>query len=198
MPRKYGSSGVEQTLAEGKAPPLCQPPSAEGVFHQYAAGVYSLARHMMGHDADAEDVTQDVMVQVVRKLNSFRGEADLATWLHRVTVNAVLMHRAKQARRRKRQVDVALATVSAGAPFCGPGVSREAPEQAVLGQERKKMVEQAIAGLPELYRDVFVLSEVERLSNAGISDLLGVSLSAVKSRLHRARLMMREALASYF
>jgi RNA polymerase sigma-70 factor (ECF subfamily) len=168
-----------------------QLPSVEEVFHQHAPRVYRLARRLMGHDADAEDVTQEVLLQVVRKLDTFRGEADLGTWLHRVTVNAVLAHRRKQARRRERQVDTPLTRMEDGA-------FREAPEQAVLDQETQEMVEQALAGLPEMYRDVHVLSDVERRSNAEIADLLGLSLPAVKSRLHRARLMMREALASYF
>jgi RNA polymerase sigma-70 factor (ECF subfamily) len=123
----------------------------EEVFHEYAPRVYSLARRMMGHYADAEDVTQDVLVQVVRKLDSFRGEADLATWLHRITVNAALAQRAKQARRRERQGDTPLAAIPAGATICCTGASRGAPEQAVLDRETQEMVEQAIASLPKMY-----------------------------------------------
>jgi RNA polymerase sigma-70 factor (ECF subfamily) len=196
---EYWSNVTEQFVGndESLSPPT-QSPSVEQVFHRYVPRVYSLAKRMMGHDADAEDVTQDVLVQVVRKLDSFRGEADLATWLHRITVNAALAHRRKQARRRERQVDAPLSTIQDGATVRSPGASREAPEQVVLDQETQEMVEHAIAGLPEMYRDVYVLSDVERLSNAEIGELLGLSLPAVKSRLHRARLMMREALASYF
>jgi RNA polymerase sigma-70 factor (ECF subfamily) len=172
--------------------------SAEQVFHRYVPRVYSLARRMMGHDADAEDITQDVLVQVVRKLDSFRGEANLATWLYRVTVNAALTHRSKQARRRERQVDAPLSTIQDGVTVRSPSALREAPEQAVLDQETQEMVEQAIAGLPPKYREVYVLSEVEHLSNAEIAELLDLNLPGVKSRLHRARLMMREALACYF
>src|SRR5256886_11712065 len=69
----------------------------EQVFHDYAPRVYSLARRMLGSDLDAEDVTQDVLLQVVRKLPSFRGESAFPTWLHRVTVNAALGHRRKKA-----------------------------------------------------------------------------------------------------
>src|SRR5437762_8476928 len=75
----------------------------EEVFHAYAGRVYNLARRMLGHDADAEDVTQDVLLQVVRKLHTFRGDAEVATWLHRVTVNAVLVHRRKKAYRPELQ-----------------------------------------------------------------------------------------------
>src|SRR6476646_6185079 len=77
----------------------------ERVFRDYAPRVYNLARRMLGNDADAdaEDVTQDVLLQVVRKLDTFRGESAFPTWLHRVTVNAALAHRRKRAVRQGRQ-----------------------------------------------------------------------------------------------
>src|SRR6185503_14999826 len=80
------------------------PLTADRVFRDYAPRVYNLARRMLGNDADAEDVTQDVLLQVIRKLGTFRGEADIATWLHRVTVNAALAHRRKRARRQEHEV----------------------------------------------------------------------------------------------
>src|SRR2546427_3882572 len=73
----------------------------ERVFRDYAPRVYNLARRMLGNDADAEDVTQDVLLQVVRKLNTFRGESAFPTWLHRVTVNVALAHRRKRAVREE-------------------------------------------------------------------------------------------------
>src|SRR5580704_13926968 len=76
----------------------------EKVFREYAPRVFTLARRMLGNDADAEDVTQDVLLQVVRKLHTFRGDADFFTWLHRVTVNAALAHRGKRARRDEREM----------------------------------------------------------------------------------------------
>src|SRR6516162_8964788 len=79
-------------------------PSPEQVFHEFGPRVYNLARRMLGNDADAEDVTQDVLLQVVRKLDTFRGEANLTTWLHRVTVNAALAHRRKRANREHREI----------------------------------------------------------------------------------------------
>src|SRR4051794_15577346 len=78
-------------------------PTPEQVFREYGPRVYNIARRMLGNDADAEDVTQDVLLQVVRKLNTFRGDASLATWLHRVTVNAALAHRRKRARRQEHE-----------------------------------------------------------------------------------------------
>src|SRR5579884_3281978 len=78
--------------------------TAEQVYRDYAPRVYNLARRMLGNDADAEDVTQDVLLQVVRKLDTFRGDAAFTTWLHRVTVNAALAARRKRARRDEGRV----------------------------------------------------------------------------------------------
>src|SRR5262245_48303909 len=87
-------------------PQVTQRPAVnpEQVFRDYAPRIYHLARRMLGSDADAEDVTQDVLLQVVRKLDTFRGDAALTTWLHRVTVNAALAFRQKKASREQHQV----------------------------------------------------------------------------------------------
>src|SRR5438132_13350215 len=80
----------------------------ERVFRDYAPRVYNLARRMLSNDADVEDVTQDVLLQVVRKLDTFRGESDFATWLHRVTVNAALVHRRKHAPQLAREASTSV------------------------------------------------------------------------------------------
>jgi RNA polymerase sigma-70 factor (ECF subfamily) len=173
------------------------PLTVEDIFHTHAPRVYSVARRMLGHEADAEDVTQDVLLQVIRKLDSFRGEASLTTWLYRVTVNAALLHRRKHARRRKQQVDAQLDSLP---DRLGMGRNRRPyrdPHQHVLDKELQETIEKAIAGLPVIYRDVYVLADVEGMSNGTIGKLLNLRVQAVKSRLHRARLMMREVLASY-
>ena len=167
--------------------------TAEQVFHAYAPRVYSVAMRMLGNTADAEDVTQEVLLQVVRKLGTFRGKSSLATWLHRVTVNAALAHRRRQARRPEQHLDVPLDCIAthAGSDGC-------APDHQAQDHELRQHLERAIARLPEVYRDVFVLADVEGLPNAEIADVLGLSVPAVKSRLHRARLRMRDALAPHF
>jgi RNA polymerase sigma-70 factor (ECF subfamily) len=178
-----------ELAADAGAPP--PPRTAEEVFRRYLPRVYNLARRMLSHAADAEDVTQDVLLQVVRRLDTFRGEARFTTWLDRVTVNAALAHRRGRARRRERQLD---------APLDGlPGVATpKGPERVALDRETWALVERSIARMPGLYRYVYVLADVEGLANAEVGGLLGLSLAAVKSRLHRARLLMRAALAPYF
>src|ERR1700752_2793049 len=92
----------DPSSATGQGSPAALTPDL--VFRDYAPRIYSLARRMLGNDADAEDVTQDVLVQVVRKLDTFRGESAFPTWLHRVTVNAALAHRRKRAAREEHRV----------------------------------------------------------------------------------------------
>jgi RNA polymerase sigma-70 factor (ECF subfamily) len=175
------------------------PASVEEVFHDYAPRIYNLAYRMLSNEADAEDVTQDVLLQLVRNLDTFRGESAFPTWLHRVTVNAALAHRRKRASHEQHRVydplDSFLEDGSHAAPVRNWFVQ---PERDALDRETRTLIDQAIAQLPEIYRDVYVLADVEGLPNADIADILGLSLSAVKSRLHRARLLMRNALAPHF
>jgi len=191
-PRHSAMDDTPKTRAPAPATP-------EQVFLQYAPRVYNLARRMLSNDTDAEDVTQDVLLQVVRKLDTFRGEADFGTWLHRVTVNAALAHRRKRAHREEREVHDPLDQ------FLDTGYHAQAinpwwvePDQRALDRETQQLIERAIAALPEIYRDVYVLADVEGLPNSEIADMLGLSLPAVKSRLHRGRLLMRNALAPHF
>jgi RNA polymerase sigma-70 factor (ECF subfamily) len=174
------------------------PRTAEHAYEQYAPWVSRIARRLLGNDADADDVTQDVFVQVVRKLPSFRGEAAFPTWLYRVTVNAAQSYRRNRATRRMR-----------GLPEFSDDVRAEDgrqasvrywltdPEKRVSDQERHRLLETAIARLPEIYRQVYVLAYVKELPSTKIAGMLGLTLAAVKSRLHRAQLLMRKTLAPH-
>ncbi len=181
-------------------PVVDRTPTVEEVFRQYAPRVYHLARRMLGNEADAQDVTQDVMLQVLRKLDTFRGESAFPTWLHRVTVNAALAHRRRKATRHEQTAGDGAEYLSEEhhEPHGPPRPWSVEPDRPVLDQERQEQVEAAIAGLPDMYREVFVLADVEQMPNADIADVLNLSVPAVKSRLHRARLMMRDKLAPYF
>jgi RNA polymerase sigma-70 factor (ECF subfamily) len=173
--------------------------TAQQVFHLYAGRVYHLARRLLGNESDAEDITQDVLLQVVRKLNTFRGEANITTWLHRITVNAVTMHRRRQGQYSDRQARLPLKKVIAKRPV--PFTHRtdaEAPDDTAERRELGQLIEKRIALLPPIYRVVLVLADLEGLSNSEIGEILDLSVPAVKSRLHRARLRMRTALEPHF
>src|SRR5262245_351942 len=173
--------------------------TAEAIFHQYARRIYNLARRMLANEADMEDVTQDVLLQVVRKLDTFRGESDLATWLHRVTVNAALVHRRKRAPQLARMANTSLRHLEdEGRPVSFSSREGAGPDRQVINRETRALIEEAVRELPEKYRDPFVLSDIEGLTNAEVGEMLGLSLPAVKSRLHRARLLLRDALKPHF
>ncbi len=169
--------------------------SAEQVFREYLPRIYSLVRRMLGNEADIDDVVQDVLLQVVRKLESFRGHAEVTTWLHRVTVNCALLHRRRNAPVKARQVWAPVEDVlERGQKPLG----QERPDHRILAQETRNLIELAISRLPDMYRDPFVLSDIEGLPNAEIGEILGLSMAAVKSRLHRARMLLRDSLAPHF
>ncbi len=176
-----------------------QPVTAEMVFREHAPRIYHIARRMLNNDADAEDVTQDVLLQVIRKLDTFRGDSQLTTWLHRVTVNAALAFREKRANRQKHETADAADDLLEIAPSSGV-VKRwnVKPDEPVLEAEQTAAIEKAIGELPGPFRDVYVLADVEGLPNDEIADMLKLSVPAVKSRLHRARLRMRDSLAPHF
>ncbi len=189
------------------ATPNEPPPTPESVFRDYAPRIYHIARRLVGNDADAEDITSDVLMQVVRKLHTFRGDSALPTWLHRITVNAALAHREKRANRQKRETgswdEEALEAIAAdGSAPGGAKLPRPTDQQPVdqlaLAAEQRAVIDQAIARLPDGFRELYVLADVEGLPNAEIADMLGLSVPAVKSRLHRARLRMRDLLAPHF
>src|SRR5262249_9334604 len=158
----------------GDVPALAEsfsPISIEQVYHDYAPRVYSLARTMVPTEADAEDVTQDVLLQVVRKLPGFRGESALPTWLHRITVNAALTHRRKQAVRESPRVkDPLEARLEDGRHAERP--TSAPPDARLMQGELKRLLDRAIAGLPEMYWEVFVLADLEGLPNTEIAGRL--------------------------
>ena len=192
-------NNILETLPEPLSPgPAEGPLRAERLFTEHAPRIYRLMRFFLGNDADAEDVTQQVFLQVVRCLPTFRGESAFSTWLNRVAVNAALAFRKRRAGRRQHETAEPWAEFAEGGGHARPVQRWRGPLSELIERETHERIEQAVAGLPELYRDVFVLADVEERPNQEIAHLLGLSLPAVKSRLHRARLLLRKALAPYF
>jgi RNA polymerase sigma-70 factor (ECF subfamily) len=173
-------------------------PSMEDLLQQHMPRIYSLAYRMLGNQVDAEDVTQDVLLQVLRKGETFRGESAFSTWLHRIAVNIALAYRHKRAVRHDQQMSAPEEILEESSPVPPGRHWQLPPDQLLLNAETQRLIEDAIAQLPAMYRDVYLLADVEGLPNHEIADLLGLGMPAVKSRLHRARLRMRDALAPYF
>lgn len=157
----------------------------EELYQRHHRRVYSICLRMLQNASEAEDLTQDVFIQLYRKVGSFRGDSAFTTWLHRLTVNQVLMHF------RKRTVKFEKTTEEG-----------ETPVQVVSGTENpfrmpvvdKIALDNAIAQLPAGYKSVFVLHDVEGFEHEEVARILGCSVGTSKSQLHKARLKLRKLL----
>jgi RNA polymerase sigma-70 factor (ECF subfamily) len=157
----------------------------ELIYQKYHRRTYSLCLRMTQSATEAEDLTQEVFIQLFRKISSFRGDSAFSTWLHRMTVNQVLMHFRRRGVQNEKTTD-----------------DGEMPEQIVRGTENHtKMpildrigLDKAISQLPNGYRTVFVLHDVEGFEHEEIAGMLKLSVGTSKSQLHKARLKLRKLL----
>ena len=173
------------------------PAALEALMERYAPRVYRLAYGITRNQADAEEVVQDVFLNLFRKIDSFEGRSALGTWIYRVAANQALI---KQ-RGKRFEVEVALEeqlpTFLADGHRAGDRAwvladwSRT-QEEELLTAETRGTLNRAIDALPDHYRAVLVLRDVEGLSNEKVAEALGESVATVKSRLHRARMALRE------
>jgi RNA polymerase sigma-70 factor (ECF subfamily) len=154
----------------------------ERLYHVHATRVFSLCARMVNDRTQAEELTQDVFVRAWEKLHLFRGEAAFGTWLHRMTVNVVLNARKSDGRQRSRFED----------DDEGDGIDALAARPHAPGDRMD--LEASIAKLPKGARRVFTLHDVEGYKHEEIAEMLGVTTGATKAQLHRARLLLREAL----
>ena len=167
---------------------LCQRAAAgdlaafEMVYEKYHRRTYSLCLRMTASQTEAEDLTQEVFIQLFRKIGSFRGDSAFSTWLHRLTVNQVLMHFRRRSVKNEKTTE-----------------EGEMPEQSVVGTanpNRMAVVDRialknAISQLPNGYRTVFVLHDVEGFEHEEVARIMGISVGTSKSQLHKARLKLR-------
>jgi RNA polymerase sigma-70 factor (ECF subfamily) len=167
------------------------------LFHRYGARVARQAIHLLGNEAEAEEVVQEVFLTFYEKAHTFRGDAALSTWLYRLTANAALSRLRRHKRRPEVAIDEYLPRFRAdGHHLVRPVVDWSADvEQAYAGKELRRLLQQAIDMLTPLDKAVVVLSDIEGLSNRDIGAMLGLSIPAVKARLHRVRLCLRGKLA---
>lgn len=157
----------------------------EEIYNRHHRRVYSICLRMLQNTTEAEDLTQDVFIQLHRKIGSFRGDSAFTTWLHRLTVNQVLMHF------RKRNVKFEKTTEEGETPVQIVGGTQNPRKMPVVD---KIAIEDAIAQLPDGYRNVFVLHDVEGYEHEEVARILGCSVGTSKSQLHKARLKLRKLL----
>ena len=173
----------------------------ETLMARYTDRVYRLVYGITGNAADAEEVVQDVFLTVFRKIHTFEGRAALGSWIYRVTTNAALIKRRGRRSDREIPLEPSLPVFlpdghRAGDPAFLKADWSQTPEADLLSKETREILHQAIADLPDQYRAVVVLRDVQGLSNEEVADVVGESLPCVKSRLHRARMALREELSA--
>jgi RNA polymerase sigma-70 factor, ECF subfamily len=164
------------------------------LIRPYERSVYVMALSYMKNEADAEDVVQEAFIRAFRKLSSFRAESKFSTWLISITINEARTRLRRQALVRMEPLDQL--------PDQDKSVSpallrdwREIPSEAVEREEVRNLIQRVVEQLPNIYRQVFLLRDVEELTTSETAQTLNISIPSVKVRLHRARMMLQKQLA---
>ncbi len=163
------------------------------LYETYYPRIVRYLRRTVG-EAEAEDVAQDVFVKAGRALDGFRGDSSLSTWIYRIATNAATDHIRKYASRQGLEIPEAAPDDDAPAGEAMPDDDLPVPDSLLIRKDMNECIRGIVDGLPENYRAVLVLSDLEGLTNAEIAGVAGISLDTVKIRLHRARARLRKEL----
>lgn len=170
--------------------------SFEELISRYSNKAYSLAARLTRNAEDAEEVLQDVFVTVYRKIGGFEGKSSFSSWLYRVTVNAALMKLRK--RRQNQTVSVEDMQPQTKETILNQLCDKTDGDQIALRKQVYLVLEDAIQRLPDDYRPVFILRDIDGLTSREVGKILALTIPAVKSRLHRSRLMLRRRLRQFY
>mgnify|MGYP006269689417 CR=1 FL=1 len=165
----------------------------------YGHKIFQLAlRHLRNHE-DAEEVVQDVLLKVCRKIDLFRGDAALSSWIFRITFNTAMsrLRRGKVARQLEADVEIGANGSDDGVPAFDPADWSQLADESMLRQQLRDRFMEAVHDIPEIYRTPVILRDVEGLSTEEASSRLRVKDQTLKSRLHRGRIMLRERLKDF-
>jgi RNA polymerase sigma-70 factor (ECF subfamily) len=170
--------------------------SFEELIQRYSNKVFSLASRLTRNTEDAEEVLQDVFVTVFRKIAGFEGKSSFSSWLYRVTVNAAFM----KLRKRRQDPSVSLDEILTHVSIVPALKSHENShvDSVSIRHQMREALEQAISKLPDEYRPVFILRDIDGLTSREVGKILDLTVPAVKSRLHRSRLMLRRKLQKFY
>jgi RNA polymerase sigma-70 factor (ECF subfamily) len=162
------------------------------LYREYYPKIVGYLRRLVG-DAEAEDVAQDTFVKISRSLDRFRGESQLSTWIYRIAMNAAMDHLRRPSTKQSSQQEYGAAD---DGEFYDDSAVDGAPlhDTILIRKDMTDCIRGLVSGLPENYRTVLVLADLEELANAEIADVLCLSLDTVKIRLHRARLQLKKAM----
>jgi RNA polymerase sigma-70 factor, ECF subfamily len=186
---KFIAEQIAVDLSEKEAIKQAQQGNAaafEQLYKTHCKRVYSLCLRMVRNPTEAEDLTQQAFLQLFRKIGTFRGDSGLATWLHKVTVNVVLMHI-----RRKKPTEALVESLESHAHDDDVPRERGAEDKLLLGATNRISLLRALRKLPRGYKQLFLLHDVAGYEHHEIAVMLGCSLGCSKSQLHRARRRLR-------
>ncbi|MEA2697286.1 MAG: polymerase sigma-70 factor, subfamily [Myxococcales bacterium] len=174
----------------------------EELMSRYEDKVFRLAFRFVRNESEAKEILQDTFLAIWRKLDTFKGDSMFSSWVYRVAANAALM----RLRTQRRHPEVSTEELPAGfmdqqqyGQILSPGENwARRPDDQLQSDELRRHIQSAVDALPEIYRTVFLVRDVEGLSTEETAELLGISIPTVKTRLHRARMALREAITGYF
>ncbi|QPJ64756.1 MAG: sigma-70 family RNA polymerase sigma factor [Candidatus Nitrohelix vancouverensis] len=173
--------------------------SFDQIVERYQKKIYALSFNLTRNTMDAQDVTQDVLLTLFRKIHTFQGKSAFSSWVYRITLNAAYMKLRSRKKDQSISIDELLPT------FNGSGFQQEKvqdwsenTESLLFANETRSIIQKAVDMLPEKEKVVFLLRDVEGLSTEKVGEILDLTVPAVKSRLHRARLFLRKKLSSFF
>ena len=181
--RGAGEAGAIEQAKQG------DPGAFEFLYNQHKRRIFSLCMRMTGNREEAEDLTQEVFLQVFRKIGTFRGESAFSTWMHRLAVNLVLMRL-----RKKGVATFSLDEDTGKAPEDSRGREFGTADMVLTGSVDRVTLERAIQALPNGYRLIFLLHDVEGYEHKEIAGIVGCSVGNSKSQLHKARMKLRDLL----
>lgn len=194
----HSASASEAKLLEGLQ--TGDPTAYRRLVELNSANVYNVALKLLGDEQEAEDVLQETFLSAFQAIDRFEGRSKISTWLYRIAYNASLM----RLRKRKQMTSFSLDTPLGEEDRGEEPVSRHlvdwstVPDDQLLTAEARQEMDRAIADLPETLRSAFILRDIQGLSGAETAEVLGISVQAVKNRLHRARLQLRDRLSDYY
>ena len=171
------------------------------LVNRYANKIYGLALRIIHNPSDAEEVVQDVFLTILKKLDRFREESKFSTWLYRIAANESYMLLRVQKRRYENETNLGnYASYDESGALKGIQLKdwSDRPDDTLLNREGMEIIEKALSELPEHSRIVFHLRDIDGFSNKEVAEILGLSIPAIKSRIHRARLFLRDRLSDYF
>ena len=168
------------------------------LLERYGERIYRLARRMTNSDADAEDVMQNTLIKILRKAESYRGESDPMGWIYRITMNEAREVHRKRKRRPAVSLDSLPVDFDESNHAVGVSDIGKRPDKEAMASEIDDRVREAIAELPDGYREAVVLYDLEGVPYTDAAELMGLSLGGFKTRLHRARLHLRNVLERFW